>query len=107
MIIVTIEHVPGSEVSEVIGYVKGSTVQSKNIGRDILAALKNVVGGEIKEYTEMMDAARKIAIARMVKDAENQGADAIVGFRITSSAIMSSASEIVAYGTAVKLKQSN
>ncbi|MGN8233877.1 YbjQ family protein [Priestia flexa] len=103
MIIVTTDNVSNYQVTETIGYVKGSTVQSKNIGRDILAGLKNIVGGEIKEYTEMMDDARKIAVARMVRDAEEKGANAIVGFRLVSSAIASNASEIVAYGTGVKV----
>ncbi len=101
MMIVTTDEIATKQVKEVVGYVRGSTVQSKNIGKDILAGLRTLVGGEIMEYTEMMTEARQRAIARMVKDAESKGANAIVGFRLQSSAVMSNASEIIAYGTAV------
>jgi uncharacterized protein YbjQ (UPF0145 family) len=101
MIIVTTEFVPGKEIKELKGYVKGSTIQSKHIGKDILAGLRTIVGGEITEYTEMMDEARQKAIGRMVADAEKKGANAIIGMRIQSSAVMQNASEIIAYGTAV------
>jgi uncharacterized protein YbjQ (UPF0145 family) len=103
MLIVTTDSVKGKEIQEVIGYVKGSTIQSKHVGRDIMASLKTLVGGEIKGYTEMMTEARKIAIGRMVAEAETKGANAIVGFRLQSSAVMQGASEIIAYGTAVVL----
>jgi uncharacterized protein YbjQ (UPF0145 family) len=103
MLIVTTDSVKGKEIQEVIGYVKGSTIQSKHVGRDIMASLKTLVGGEIKGYTEMMTEARKIAIGRMVAEAEAKGANAIVGFRLQSSAVMQGASEIIAYGTAVVL----
>ena len=104
MIIVTTENVPGREISECLGLVKGEVVQSKNIGRDFMAGLKNVVGGEIKGYTEMIREARQISTDRMIEEAKKMGADAIVGMRYGSSAVMQSASEILAYGTAVKLK---
>ncbi|UII57838.1 YbjQ family protein [Cytobacillus spongiae] len=101
MIIVTTDFVPGQEVKELKGFVKGSTVQSKHIGRDIMASLKTIVGGEIKEYTEMMDEARQKAIGRMVEDAKAKGANAVICMRLETSAVMQNASEIMAYGTAV------
>lgn len=101
MIIVTTDTVPGKEVREYIGFVKGSTVQSKHIGKDLLAGLKTIVGGEIKEYTDMLNEARKKAIDRMVEEARDSGANAIVGMRLQSSSVMQGASEIIAYGTAV------
>ena len=104
MMIVTTDQVANKNIKEVIGYVRGSTVQSKHVGKDILASLRTIVGGEITEYTEMMTDARQRAIARMVKDAESKGATAIVAFRLQSSAVMASASEIIAYGTAVVLE---
>ena len=104
MIIVTTDQIPGKEIKQVIGVVSGGTVQSKNIGKDIGAGLKNLVGGEIQSYTEMMNDARALATKRMVKEAEELGADAIVGVRYASSAIMQGAAEVIAYGTAVKFK---
>ena len=104
MIIVNIENVPGKEVIETLGLVKGEVVQSKHLGKDFMAGMKQLVGGEIKGYTEMIKEARQIATDRMIKEAEDLGADAIVGVRYGSSAIMQGASEILAYGTAVKLK---
>ncbi|MCP8615722.1 YbjQ family protein [Salirhabdus salicampi] len=104
MIIVTTNEIPGKDMTEVIGFVKGSTIQSKHVGKDIMASLKTIVGGEIKEYNDMFEKARQLAIGRMVKNAEDLGANAIVGMRLQTSAIMSGASEIVAYGTAVKVK---
>ena len=103
MILVTTDHIPGREL-ETITMVKGSTVQCKNVGKDIMAGFKNLVGGEMQSYTEMMDEARAIATRRMVEEAEHLGADAIVAIRYSSSAIMQGASEIMAYGTAVKFK---
>lgn len=105
MIIVTTDSVPGRESKEYKGFVKGSTVQSKHIGRDLMAGLKTIVGGEIKEYTEMMEEARQKAIGRMVEDAKGKGANAIVCMRIQSSAVMQNASEIIAYGTAVLIEE--
>lgn len=85
-----------------LGMVKGSTIQCKNIGRDIGASFKNLVGGEMKAYTEMMDEARDLAIQRMVEEAEGLGADAVVNIRFATSAIIQGAAEVIAYGTAVK-----
>lgn len=104
MILATTEKVPGKEVVNYKGFVKGSTIQAKHIGSDILAGLKSIVGGEIKEYSSMMEKARQIAIGRMVKEAEGMGANAIVGVRLQTSSVMNNASEIVAYGTAVEIK---
>lgn len=104
MIIVTTDKVEGKKIKEVVGYVKGSTVRAKHIGKDIMAGLKTIVGGEIGEYTEMMDESRKIAIGRMVEDAKSKGANAIVAMRFASSAVMQGASEFVAYGTGVVLE---
>ncbi|MFC4076209.1 YbjQ family protein [Salinithrix halophila] len=104
MIIVTSEQVPNRKIKELKGYVKGNTVRAKHIGLDILAGLKNVVGGEIKDYSEMMAEAREIAIERMAAEAKAKGADAIIAFRLQSSSVMGGASEIIAYGTAVLLE---
>lgn len=101
MILSTTHEVVGKKIVSHVGFVKGSTVRAKHIGRDFAAGLKTLVGGEIKGYTEMMEEARQIAVGRMVEDAESQGANAIVGFRLQTSAVMAGASEIIAYGTAV------
>lgn len=101
MIIVTTDFVPGKEVKELKGFVRGSTVQSKHVGKDILAGLKTIVGGEIKEYSEMMNEARQKAIGRMVEDAKGKGANAVIAVRLETSNVMANASEIIAYGTAV------
>ena len=101
MKLVSIETIPGQNF-EVIGVVKGTIVQSKNLGRDFMAGMKTLVGGEIVGYTEMLTEARQIATKRMVDEAEALGADAIVGVRYSSSSVMASAAEIVAFGTAVK-----
>jgi uncharacterized protein YbjQ (UPF0145 family) len=101
MILVNIDYVPGKKVEKVFGVVKGSVVNSKHIGKDIMASLRTLVGGEIEEYTQMLDEARKIAVSRMVKDAENLGANAIINIRFASASVMQSAAEIMAYGTAV------
>lgn len=103
MKLVSIETIPGQDF-EVLGLVKGTIVNSKNVGRDIMAGLKTIVGGEIVGYTEMLNEARQIATKRMVDEAEALGADAIVGVRYGSSSVMASAAEIVAFGTAVKYK---
>ncbi|MEE1028157.1 MAG: YbjQ family protein [Agathobacter sp.] len=102
MKLVSISTIPGKEI-EALGIVKGTIVQSKNIGRDFMAGMKTIVGGEIKGYTEMLNEARQIATKRMVDEAEALGADAIVGVKYGSSAVMQGAAEIVAYGTAVKI----
>ncbi len=104
MIITTTDYVPGREIAEVLDIARGSTVRARNIGRDIVAGLKNIVGGEIEEYTRLMADAREQAIERMAADAEVLGADAVVNVRFTTSSVMHGASEILAYGTAVKLK---
>ncbi len=101
MIIVTTDFVPGKEIKELKGFVRGNTIQSKHIGKDILAGLKTIVGGEIGEYTQMMDEARQKAIGRMVEDAKAKGANAVIAMRLESSSVMQNASEIIAYGTAV------
>ena len=101
MIILTIENVPGKEIKEVKGLVKGSTVRCKNIGHDITASFKSLVGGEMSGYNDMLTEARQIAIGRMVDEAEAMGANAIIGMKLMSSAIAAGAAEMVAYGTAV------
>lgn len=101
MLIVTIDHIPGKNI-EALGMVKGSTVQSKHFGKDFMAGMKTMVGGEIVGYKEMVDEARQIATGRMVKDAEALGADAVVGVRYASCSTMQSAAEVICYGTAVK-----
>ena len=103
MMLVSIDSIPGKDF-EPLGMVKGTIVQSKNFGRDFMAALKTLVGGEIVGYTEMLNEARQIATKRMVDEATALGADAVVGVRYGSSAVMQNAAEVVAYGTAVKFK---
>ncbi len=103
MKLVSIETIPGVEF-EVLGLVKGTVVQSKNFGRDFMAGMKTLVGGEIKGYTEMLNEARQIATKRMVDEAAALGADAIVGVRYGSSAVMQGAAEVIAFGTAVRTK---
>ncbi len=105
MIITTTENIPNKEVIEILGIVRGSTVRARNVGRDIFAGLKNLVGGEIKEYSKLQAHSREEAMARMIDDAKKLGADAIVNVRISTSMVMQGAAEILAYGTAVKLKQ--
>ena len=104
MIMTTTETIPGKEIKEVLGISRGSTVRARNVGRDIFAGLKNIVGGEIKEYTKLQAEAREQAIQRMEEDAKKLGAEAIVNIRMQSSMIMQGASEMIVYGTAVKLK---
>ena len=103
MILVNTDYISGKEL-ETISIVKGSTIQSKNIGRDITQAFKSLVGGELKAYNEMMNEARALATKRMVEEAEQLGASGIVNIRYASSAIMQNAAEVIAYGTAVKFK---
>lgn len=105
MIITTGENIAGYEVVEVIDIVRGSTVRARHIGRDITAGLRNIVGGEVTSYTELMVDAREQAIGRMVADAQDLGGDAVICVRFTTAAVMSGASEILAYGTAVKLRK--
>ncbi len=104
MIITTSGQVEGKTIARTLGLVKGSTIRARHLGRDIMAGLRSMVGGEITEYTKMMAEAREQAIQRMVEDAEKQGANAIVSMRFTTSMVMQSASEILAYGTGVVLK---
>ena len=103
MLILTMDTIQGKEI-EPLGLVKGSTIQTVNAFKDIGAGLKTLIGGELTKYNEMMDKARQIATDRMVQEAERMGADAIVAFRYSTSSIMQSAAEIMAYGTAVKIK---
>jgi uncharacterized protein YbjQ (UPF0145 family) len=103
MILVNTDYISGKEF-EMLGLVKGSTIQSKNLGRDISQGLKTLIGGELKAYNEMMNEARAIATKRMVDEATTLGADAVVNIRYASSAIMQGAAEVIAYGTAIKFK---
>ncbi len=102
MIIVTTDNIPGKEI-EVLGLVKGSTIQTVNALKDIGAGLKTLIGGELTRYNEMMGKARGIAMDRMIEEAEDMGADVIVGFRYATSSVMQSAAEIMAYGTAARI----
>ena len=101
MIIVNTDYITGKEL-EMLGMVKGSTIQSKNIGRDISQSFKTIVGGELKSYTDMMNEARELATQRMVEEAIGMGADAVINVRYSSASIMAGAAEVMAYGTAVK-----
>ena len=103
MILTNIEYLPGKEI-EIIGIVKGSTIQTKNIGRDITQGFKSMVGGELVAYTQMLNEARALANKRMVEEAESLQADAVINVRYTSSMVAAGAAEILAYGTAVKVK---
>ena len=103
MLLLNIDYVPGKEV-EPLGLVKGTVVQSKNVGKDFMAGMKTLVGGEITGYTEMLTEARQIATKRMVDEATALGADAVINVRFGSSAVMQGAAEVIAYGTAMKLK---
>ena len=103
MIISTTDHVAGRATVETIGLVRGSTVRARNVGRDIVAGLRNIVGGEVTEYTKLMADAREQAIARMVAEAEGLGGDAVVSTRLITASVAQGSAEIVAYGTAVRL----
>ncbi|MDO4322154.1 MAG: YbjQ family protein [Lachnospiraceae bacterium] len=102
MKLLNIDYIPGKEV-EALGIVKGTIVQSKNFGKDFMAGMKTLVGGEIVSYTEMLNEARQIAVKRMVDEAQELGADAILNVRYSSSSVMQGAAEVIAYGTAVKI----
>ncbi len=104
MIITNTDFVAGKEIKEILGVARGNTIQAKNIGKDIKAGFRHIAGGEIKEYTQMLAEAREIALKRMEEKAEKMGADAVINIRFMTAAIMSGAAEILAYGTAVKLK---
>ncbi len=101
MIITTSDQVEGKKITKTIGLVRGSTIRARHVGRDIMAGLRSLVGGEIVDYTKMMAEAREQAIQRMVEDAEKKGANAVVGMKFTTSMIMSNAAEVLAYGTGV------
>ncbi|MCI9463945.1 MAG: YbjQ family protein [Lachnospiraceae bacterium] len=103
MILVNTDYISGKEL-EMLGMVKGSTIQSKNVGKDITQSFKTLVGGELKGYTEMMNEARALASKRMVEEAERLGADAVVNIRYASASVMAGAAEVMAYGTAVKFR---
>jgi len=104
MLIVNTDFIPGKELAETLGVVKGNTIRAKWLGKDVVAGFRQIVGGELKEYTEMLTEARKESMQRMVSEAEALGADAIINVRFTTSQVMASAAEILVYGTAVKLK---
>ncbi|MFH1239705.1 MAG: YbjQ family protein [Candidatus Diapherotrites archaeon] len=104
MIIVNTDFIQGKEIVETLGIVRGNTIRAKHVGKDIVAGLRQLVGGELKEYTEMLTEARKEAMQRMVEDAKALGADGIINVRYTTSQVMASAAEILVYGTAVKLR---
>ena len=103
MILTTSDQISGQQIKETLGLVKGNTIRAKHIGKDVLAGLRSIVGGEIKEYVEALNDAREEAIKRMIKDAEKMGAEAIVAVRFTTSQVMAGAAELLVYGTAVKL----
>lgn len=104
ILISTSDNIAGREISQHLGLVRGSTVRARNLGRDIFAGLKNIIGGEISEYTKLLADSREQALSRMLEDAAGLGADAVVSLRFTTSSVMQGAAEILAYGTAVKLK---
>ncbi len=104
MIQATTETLPGYEITEVLGLVRGNTIRARHLGKDIVAAFKNMAGGEITDYTKMMGESREQALDRMVEEAELLGADAIIGMRFTTSSVMQGAAEILVYGTAVKIR---
>jgi len=103
MIVVTTEQIEGKKIKETLGLVRGSTIRARHMGHDLMAGLRNIVGGEVKDYTVMLAQAREEAIQRMIEQAEKMGANAIVGTRFVTSMVMSGAAEMVAYGTAVKV----
>ena len=104
MIISTTETIPSKEISEILGIARGSTVRARNVARDVFASIKNLVGGEIEEYTKLQAHSREQALSRMIEDAQKSGADAIVNVRFMTSVISQGAAEVLAYGTSVKLK---
>ncbi len=103
MILATTEFVKGYSVSETLGVARGNTIRAKHVGKDILAGLRTIVGGELKEYTEMLNESRNEAVNRLIDHAQSMGADAVIGLRFVTSPVMSGAAELLAYGTAVKL----
>ena len=105
MIVVNSDKIAGKKIVETLGLVRGNTIRVRHLGKDVMAGLKHIVGGEIKSYTQMMSDAREQAIERMVKQAETLGADAVINVRFATSMIMQGAAEILCYGTAVKIKE--
>ena len=105
MIVVTTDYVPGHEVTEALGLARGSTIRAKHVGKDIMAAFRTLVGGELKEYSEMLIESRNEATNRMIAQAERMGADGVINVRFVTSQVMAGAAELLAYGTAVKLKK--
>ena len=105
MLIVTTDSIPGQRITETLGIARGNTIRAKHIGKDIMAGLRMLIGGEIKEYTVMLTEARNAALQRMEWDAQNMDADAVVNVRFVTSQVMSGAAELLAYGTAVKLEK--
>ncbi|HDL60274.1 MAG TPA: heavy metal-binding domain-containing protein [candidate division WOR-3 bacterium] len=101
MLLVTTDEIPGRKIKKVLGLVKGNTIRARHLGRDLMAALRNLVGGEITDYTKMLAESREQAIDRMVEQAEEMGANAVVGIRFTTSSVMQGAAELLVYGTAV------
>ena len=101
MLLVTTDEIPGRKLKKVLGLVKGNTIRARHLGRDLMAALRNLVGGEITDYTKMLAESREQAIDRMVEQAEEMGANAVVGIRFTTSSVMQGAAELLVYGTAV------
>jgi uncharacterized protein YbjQ (UPF0145 family) len=104
MILSTVNEIAGKEVKEVLGLVRGNTIRARHVGKDIMAGFKNIVGGEITDYTKMLAESREQALDRMITDARSLGADAIIGIRFTTSSVMQGAAELLAYGTAVRIK---
>jgi len=104
MIITNTDAIAGKKITKTIGLVKGSTIRAKHVGKDIVAALRTLVGGEIKEYTEMLEEARNVALQRMIREAESLGADAVINVRFATSQVMTGAAELLAYGTAVRIE---
>lgn len=104
MILTTLDYIPGRDIAEHYGLVNGSTVRSKHFGRDLFAGLKNIVGGELKAYTELMEETREEATERLIAQAKSKGADAVIGIRFGTSDVAPGAAEVFAYGTAVKLR---
>jgi len=106
MIVVNTEPIPGKKIVETLDIVKGNTIRARHVGKDILAAFKNVIGGEIEEYTKMVAESREQSLDRMVEEARKLGADAVVNVRFMTASMMQGAAELLAYGTAVKLEDS-
>ena len=104
MVTTTTDFIPGKEILDVLGIARGSTVRARNIGNDIFAGLKNIIGGEINEYTKLQAQSREQALQRMIDDAQSLGADAVINVRFTTSMVMQGAAEVLAYGTAIKFK---